>query len=124
MGHRGWKGERVMRMLGNVGFHLHTFVQGFDKQYTCTNNGRSEPKQMDYKATTAPRRWITRAKRAEYDATPSDHYPLTLSLLRKSGLDRSLRESFPSKIKPIGWQLTEPTYNDDIRVRMGMEAPV
>ncbi len=66
MGHRGWKGERVMRMLGNFNFHLpHTFVEGFDKKYTCLNNDRSEPKQMDYMATTAPRRCITRAILAE-----------------------------------------------------------
>ena len=33
MGNRGWKGERVMRMLGSYDFHPpHTFVQGFDKQ--------------------------------------------------------------------------------------------
>ena len=84
-----------MRLLGNFNFHLpHTFVEGFDKQYTCMNNGRSEPKQMDYMATTAPRRWITKAKRAEYDATSSDHFPLTLSLLSKGGLDRCLRTPF------------------------------
>ena len=46
-----------MRMLGNFDFHLpHTFVRGFDKKHTCTNNGRSEPKEMDCMATTAPRR--------------------------------------------------------------------
>ena len=37
--------------------HLpHTYVENFDLAYTCTNNGRSEPKQMDYMATTAPSR--------------------------------------------------------------------
>ena len=84
MGHRGWKGERFMRMLTTFNLHLpHTFVEDFDLAYTCMSNGRSEPKQMDYMATTAPRRWITRANRAEYGAIMSGHWPLTLSLQRK-----------------------------------------
>ncbi len=105
-----------MRMLGNSNFHLpHTFVEGFDTTYTCLNNGGSEPKQMDSMATTATRRWITRAIRAECDATTSDHFPLTLSLVRKGGLDRSQRTPCVSRSKPIGWKLQELTYNDDIR---------
>ena len=84
MGYRGWKGERFLRMLGQFDFHLpHTFVQGFDLLYTGVSNGQSEPKQMDYMATTAPRKWITKAKRGEYDTTLSDHWPLVLSLIEK-----------------------------------------
>ncbi len=84
MGNRGWKGERFLRLMKSFNMHLpHTFVWHFDKAYTCMNNGRSEPKQMDYMATTAPHRWITSAKRLECDATQSDHWPLVLSLLRK-----------------------------------------
>ncbi len=80
-----------MRMLGNFHFHIpHTFVEGFDEKYTCVNNGRIEPRQMDYMATTAPRRWITRAKRADFDATLSGHFPLALRLARERGLERRI----------------------------------
>ncbi len=113
-----------MRMLGSFNFPLpETFVEGVDKTYTCLNNGRSEPKQMDYMATTAPRRWIARAITAEHDATASDHFPLTLSLVNKGGLDRSLRTPFVSRGKPIGWKL-ELAYNGDIREKLGTEMSV
>ncbi len=61
----------------------HTFVKDFEFRYTCINNGRSEPKQMDYMATTAPMRWITEATVAELDATKSDHWPLSFVLERE-----------------------------------------
>ena len=124
MGYRGWKGERFLRMLGQFDFHLpHTFVQGFDLLYTGVNNGKSEPKQMDYMATTAPRKWITKAKRGEYDTTLSDHWPLVLSLIEKNPT-KAKREVRQTTAKPIGWMLTEFTYNDDIRVKIGLEPPV
>ena len=114
-----------MRMLGAFDFHLpHTVVQGFDLQYTGVSNGQSEPKQMGYMATAAPRRWITKAKRGEYDATLSDHWPLVLSLIATDAITRCTREVKQTKIKPIGWMLTELAYNDTIRVKIGLEAPV
>ena len=114
-----------MRMLGNFDFHLpHTFVQGFDLLYTGVNSGKSEPKQMDYMATTAPPRWITKAKRGDYDATGSDHFPLVLTLIAKNAITRCRRYIKQAKIKPIGWMLTELTYNDNLRAKIGLEAPV
>jgi hypothetical protein len=93
MGTRGWKGERFLRMLGNFDFHLpHTFVRGFDTMYTGTINGKPGPKQMDYMATTAPPKWITRAARGDYDATTTDHFPLVLSLIAKHAMPRNERE--------------------------------
>ena len=73
-----------MRLLKAYNTHLpHTYVESFDLAYTCANNGRTEPKQMDYMATTAPKKWITKATRLECDATKSAHWPLVLNLLRK-----------------------------------------
>ncbi len=70
MGHRGWKGERVMGMLGN--FHFpHTFAEGFDVKHTCVSTGRREPKQMDYMATTAPRRWTILGQGRRSSTRPS-----------------------------------------------------
>ena len=89
MGNRGWKGDKVMTLLGSYDFHLpHTFVQGFDKLFTGTNNGKHEPKQMDYMATTAPKKWITKADRGVYDSTTSDHFPLVLTLIAKDTLKK------------------------------------
>ncbi len=64
----------------------HTFVADFDMLYTCMNNGHSDPTQIDYMATTAPERWITDAELADSSATSSDHWPLALTLLRKSSV--------------------------------------
>ena len=104
--------------------HLpQTYVEHFDLAYTCMNNGRSEPKQMDYMATNTPRKWITRARRAEFDATVSDHWPLVFQLLRKTPEEaRPQREQ--TKKKSIGWALVELTYNDNIRERLGLEVPL
>ncbi len=79
---------------------------------------------MDYMATTAPKRWITRANRGLYDATTTDHFPLVLTLVAKNAMSRSKREYPPFAAKQIGWQQTEFTYNDDIRVKVGMEHPI
>ena len=86
MGHRGWRGDCFLKLLYSYNLHLpHTFVEGFDTRFTCFNNGKSDPKQIDYMATTAAKRWIIQAKVAESSATTSDHWPLSLGLLpRKS----------------------------------------
>ncbi len=64
--------------------HLpHTYGKDFDTANTCMNNGRSEPKHMDYMATTVPHTWITKASRLECDATQSDHWAPVLSRLRE-----------------------------------------
>ena len=125
MGNRGWKGERFLRLMTAYNMHLpHTYVEDFDLAYTCMNNGRSEPKQMDYMATNAPCKWITRARRAESDATVSDHWPLVLNLLRRRPEEvRGTREQKKSK-NTIGWAMVELTYNDNIRERSGLEVPL
>ena len=125
MGNRGWKGDRFLRLLYAFNMHLpHTFVKDFDKAYTCINNGRSVPKQMDYMATTVNRKWITKASRLDCDAAQSDHWPLVLSLLPKKGEQRVPEKTQTPSKKMIGWKLTELTYNDTIRERLGMEAPL
>ena len=114
-----------MTMLGHFDFHLpHTFVQGFDVLYTGVNNGQYEPRQMGYMSTTAPRGWITKANRCEYVATLSDHWPLVLNLIATNAITRCKREVRQARTKPIGWMLTELAYNDNIRVNIGLEAPV
>ena len=114
-----------MRLLTAYNMHLpHTYVENFDLAYTCTNNGRSEPKQMDYMATTAPSKWITKAKRAEYDATTSDHWPLSLNLLRRRTEEAKPKRDQKPNRKQIGWELREFSYNDSIRERVGMDTPL
>ncbi len=50
--------------------------------------------------------------------------PLVLSLLRTRPEEwKAKREQKPNK-KMIGWLLSELTYNDNLRERMGMEAPL
>ena len=86
MGERDWRGDCFLKLLYAFGMYLpHTYVIGFDTRYTCVNNGCSDPKQIDYMATTAPRRYIAQAKIAEATATTSDHWPLSLGLLQKKG---------------------------------------
>ena len=55
------KGDKFMRHLTAHSLHLpHTYVENFDLAYTCINNGRTEPTQIDYMATSAPIEWITK----------------------------------------------------------------
>ena len=82
MGDRDWRGDCFLKLLYAYDLHLpHTFVEGFDKRYTCINNGRSDPKQIDYMATTIPRKYVVQAKVAEATSASSDHWPLSLALL-------------------------------------------
>ena len=120
MGNRGWKGERFLRLLKAYSMHLpHTYVEDFDTAYTCTNNGRSEPKQMDYMATTVPHKWIAKASILECDATVSDHWPLVLSILQKRPEEwKAKREQKPNR-KMMGWPLAAFTYNANIRETVG-----
>ena len=81
MGDRDWRGECFLKLLYAYDLHLpHTFVEGFDKRYTCINK-RSDPKQIDYMATTIPRKYVVQAKVAEATSATSDHWPLSFALL-------------------------------------------
>ncbi len=75
-------------------------------------------------ATTAPTSWITDAKIAESSATISDHWLMSMVLLRKTSVKTRPRTKEQARHKPIGWRVEELTYNDEIRERLGMESPV
>ena len=64
------------------------------------------------------------AKVAEATATSSDHWPLSLGLLPRRTTRGEQPKGQKSPFKPIGWQLKELTFNDEIRERAGMEMPV
>ena len=82
MGERDWRGDSFRKLLYAFCPYLpHTYVRGFDATYTCVTNGRSYPKQNDYMATTAPRRYIVQAKVAEATSALPGHWPLSLGLL-------------------------------------------
>ena len=125
MGHRDWRGDCFLKLLYSYKLHLpHTFVEGFDLRFTCFNNGKSDPKQIDYMATTAAKKWIVQAKVAESCATDSDHWPLSLGLLPKTPKCRQAAKSEGKQYKPINWQPAEIDYNDKIREGVGTERPV
>ena len=85
MGERDWRGDCFLSLPYAFIMHLsHTYVTGFDTRYTCVNNGCSDPKQIVYMATTAPRRYIVQATIAETTATTPDNWPLSLGLLPRS----------------------------------------
>ena len=76
------RGDCFLKLLYSYDMHLpHTYVAGFNTRYTCINNGRSDPKQIDYMATTIPKKYIVQAKVAEATSTSSDHWPLSLAVL-------------------------------------------
>ena len=125
MGHRDWRRDCFLKLLYSYNLHLpHTFVEGFDLRFTCFNNGKSDPKQIDYMATTAAKKWIVQAKVAESSATDSDHWPLSFGLLPKSQKFRPAAKTENNWHKPINWQPVEIDYNDKIRESVGAEMPV
>ena len=85
MGHRDRRGDCFLKLLYAFNLHLpQTYVEEFDTRYTCFNNGRSDPKQIDYMATSAPKKWVAQSKVAETNATFSDYWPLSMGLLPRT----------------------------------------
>ena len=118
-------GDCLLKLLESFNLHLpHTFVEGFDTIYTCIGNRHSDPTQVDYMATSAPQHFIEHAKIADTCAAISDHWPLSFLLNPKTKAARKPWGQNSSRAKPIGWQLTELSYSDTIREKVGIDIPL
>ena len=124
MGHRGWRGDCLLKLLEAYRLHLpQTFVEGFDTKYTCVGNRHNEPTPIDYMATSAPPHFGHTGK----DSRHMRHHlgPLA-ALLRFETKIRACRPTWRAKTteaKPIGWQLAELNYNDNAREQVGLDIP-
>ncbi len=61
---------------------------------------------------------------AERDATTSDHWPLSFTLLPNIPTHRPKPTGNREARKPTGWVIRELDFNDGIRERVGMNIPV
>ena len=120
-GRKGWKGTQFANLMYEYGLCVWNTLH-YDElgAHTCHFFLRTEPAQIDFMCSNVPR-WAVRAcRKLESDATPTDHWPILISLAARSARTaRTLAmQAAVKRPKPIGWQMTDDRFNDIVLSKM------
>ena len=118
-GKQGWKGLEFCRAMHEYGLRvLNTLFEDEMGPCTCHFFLRSQPAQIDFICSNLPRGSVQKCGKFDCEATPTDHWPLRMSVASRSRRRVRQARALKHEPKPIGWVLHDSSFHSKVMERL------
>ena len=118
-GNQGWKGVEFSSVMHEYGLPvLNTLHYDELGPHTCHFYLRAEATQIDFMSCNLPQSSIVKCGKFECDATPTDHWPLRLSIASRRTQKKRDAGGVKREPKPVGWVMHDPTFHSQVMAKI------